>query len=57
MRIGTQVRTRYQHSETGVIVKPRKSEAPPSTDWVIVRFDTDGRKLCVHRSMLAIANR
>lgn len=56
MTIGTKVRTLYQHSETGQIVKPRKSETPPSADWFIVKFDSDGKKLCIHRSMLAVRN-
>lgn len=56
MKIGTKVRTLYQHSETGMIVKPRKGEGTPSSDWYIVKFDRDGAKLCIHRSMLSISN-
>lgn len=56
MQIGTKVRTTYEHSETGVIVKARKSEAPPSADWHIVRSDIDGARLCIHRDMMVIRN-
>lgn len=56
MDIGTKVRTLYEHSATGVVVRPRKSEGTPSADWFIVRFDDDGGRLCIHREMLAISN-
>ena len=56
MMIGTKVRTLYEHSATGVIVKPRKGEGTPTPDWYIVKFDDNGGKLCIHRSMLAISN-
>lgn len=56
MKIGTKVRTLYQFSETGVIVKPRKGEMPPTPEWHIVKFDDGGDKLCVHHAMLAVSN-
>lgn len=57
MDIGTKVRTTYQHSETGVIVKPRAENLPlPSPDWRIVRYDFDGKKACIHIDMMNIAN-
>ncbi len=56
MTIGTKVRTLYEHSETGQIVKPRKGCEPPSADWFTVQFDSDDRRLCIHREMLAIRN-
>jgi hypothetical protein len=28
----------------------------PGPDWFIIRFDADGKKACIHRSMLAISN-
>jgi hypothetical protein len=57
MTIGTKVRTLYEHSETGKIVKPRKENLPlPGADWFIIKFDRDGKKACIHRSMMAISN-
>jgi hypothetical protein len=56
MTIGTKVRTLYQHSETGIIVKPRKGEGTPTPEWFIIRFDLDGAKLCIHRSMFVVRN-
>ena len=57
MQIGTKVRTLFQHSETGTIVRPRKVNLPlPSPDWVIVQLDDDGDRLCMHRDMLAVRN-
>ena len=58
---GTKVRTLYQHSATGVVVKPRAENLPlPSPEWCIVQFDADEYgprgKLCIHRDMLAISN-
>lgn len=65
LRPGTRVRTLYQYSETGVIV--RKTKARQAHDaryfgsqekgdaWHIVRFD-DGSGATIHRDMLAIAN-
>jgi hypothetical protein len=57
MKIGSKIWTLYEHAETGVIVKPRRDETPPSSDWFIVRYDDDGARLCVHRSMLAMGGR
>jgi hypothetical protein len=55
--VKTKVRTTYQHSETGVVVRPRKSQLPlPSPEWNIVRMDSDNACLCVHDSMLTISN-
>jgi hypothetical protein len=55
--IGAKVRTLYQHSETGTIVRPRKVNLPlPGPDWFIVQFDSDGKKLCIHRSMFVVRN-
>lgn len=56
MKIGDKVRTTYQHSWTGTIVRPRKSETPPSAEWFIVRDDERGGKVCIHQSMLVIRN-
>lgn len=58
MNIGTKVRTLYEHSATGVICRPNKNkgEGTPGPDWYIVKFDDNGGKLCIHRSMLAISN-
>ena len=57
MQIGTKVRTLYQFSETAVIVKPRKENLPlPGPDWFIIRWDSDGKKACCHRDMLAVRN-
>jgi hypothetical protein len=57
MTYGTKVRTLYEHSETGVICRPTKASLPmPNADWFVIKFDRDGGKLCVHRSMLAIRN-
>ena len=56
LKIGTKVRTLYQHSETGTVVKPRKGEGVPTPEWFIVKFDRDGGKLCIHRTMLAVSN-
>lgn len=53
MKIGTRVTTLYEYSQTGVIVKPRRGETPPTSDWYIVQFDDSGGKMCIHRSMLA----
>ena len=54
---GTPVRTLYQHSETGTICKPTRAALPlPGPDWHIIKFDHDGGKLCIHRSMFAISN-
>lgn len=56
LAVGTKIRTLYQHSETGTVIKPRKVNLPlPGPGWVIVRFD-DGGGACIHESMLAIAN-
>lgn len=57
MQPGTKIRTTYQHSETGLIVRPRAENLPlPSPDWRIVKFDRDGAKVCMHVSMMAIRN-
>ncbi len=57
MKPGTKVRTLLQHSETAVIVKPRKVNLPmPGPDWFLIKFDSDGKMLCAHRSMLAVRN-
>jgi hypothetical protein len=57
MQVGTKVRTLYEHSETGTIVRPRKINLPlPSPHWFIIKFDRDGGKLCVHRDMMTIRN-
>ncbi len=54
---GTKVRTLYEHSETGTVIKPGKESLPmPGPDWCIVKFDRDGKKACLHRSMLALSN-
>lgn len=57
MPFGTRVRTTYQHSETGKIVRPRAESLPlPSPDWFVIRFDRDGKRACIHRSMFAVRN-
>lgn len=54
--IGKRVRTLYEHSEAGTIVRPRRANLPlPGPDWFIIRFD-DGQKACINRSMFALAN-
>lgn len=57
IKAGTKIRTLYQFSETGVICRPRKSSLPmPGPDWFIIKFDVDGKKLCIHRSMFVVRN-
>jgi hypothetical protein len=57
MKPGTKIRTTYEHSETGIICRPRAENLPlPSPDWFIIKFDRDGAKLCVHRSMFVVDN-
>lgn len=57
MTPGTKVRTLYQHSETGTLVRPRNVNLPmPGPDWFIIQFDSDGKKSCIHRSMFAVRN-
>lgn len=56
MKIGTKVRTLYQHSETGTVVKPRKGESTPTPEWNVVRFDLDGARGCIHNDMLTLSN-
>jgi len=57
MTFGTKVRTLYQHSETGTIIKPPKVSLPlPGPDWYVIKFDSDGGRLCIHRSMFAVSN-
>ena len=57
MKVGTKVLTLYEHSETGIICRPRKANLPmPGPDWLIVKFDRDGAKACIHRDMLAVSN-
>lgn len=54
---GKRVRTTYQHSELGTIVKPRKSQLPaPGDGWYVIRFDDGGGQLYIHRSMFNFAN-
>ena len=53
---GTKVRTTYEHSETGTIIKTPKVAIPlPGPDWYVIKFD-DGGRLCIHRSMFNVAN-
>ncbi len=62
MKIGTKVRTLYQYSARGIIVKPRSKHLPlPNADWFIVKLDKPvpfgyGRKgyIAMHRNMLEI---
>lgn len=56
MKIGTKVRTLYQHSETGTVVKNRKDEGGPSPEWYIVKSDIDGARMCLHKNMLTLSN-
>lgn len=57
IRAGTKVRTLYDHSETGTVLRPRKESLPkPGPDWFLVRFDHDGGKLYIHREMFAVSN-
>lgn len=57
LSIGTKVITTYEHSETGTVCRPTVVNLPlPSADWLIIKFDTDGKKACIHRSMLMVAN-
>lgn len=42
-----------QNRETGRIGRAMAESRPmPGPDWRIVRFDSDGRRLCVHVSRL-----
>lgn len=53
---GTKVRTLYQFSETGTILRPRKVNLPlPGPDWYMISFDAGGGA-CIHRSMFTLAN-
>ena len=57
MKTGTKIRTLFEHSETGTIVRPRKVNLPlPSADWVIVQLDDGGDRLCMHRDMFVVRN-
>lgn len=57
MTPGTKVRTLTEISETATVVKPLPHNLPlPSPDWVIIRYDDGGGKMCVHRSCLALSN-
>ncbi len=57
MTAGTKVRTTYEHSETGAICRPTAASLPlPGPDWFVIKFDADGRKLCIHRSMFNVVN-
>lgn len=56
MKIGSKIRTLYQYSQTGVIVKPRKHLTPPGEGWFLVCFDDSNGKLWIHREMLALRN-
>ena len=57
MTFGTKVRTLYQHSETGTIIKPPKVALPlPGPDWYVIKWDIDGHKAVIHRSMFAVSN-
>ena len=58
MKPGTKVRTLYQYSETATVVKPRAryGEGVPSPEWSIIRFDSDGKRVCCHSDMLAVRN-
>jgi hypothetical protein len=57
MNIGDRITTLYEHSATGTIVRPRKSELPlPGDGWFIVRFDDTGGKMCIHESMMVVRN-
>jgi hypothetical protein len=42
--------------EAGTVLKPTIRTKPPTSEWSIVRFDSDGATLCVHRSRLMVAN-
>ena len=54
--IGTKVRTLYQYSSTGVIVKPiKKINGTLPMDWHIIQYD-DGGRGCIHRSMFTQVN-
>ena len=62
---GTKVRTLYQWSQTGVIVKRTKKQQAEhvaywgseekASQWYLVRFD-DGTKGGIHREMLTLSN-
>lgn len=57
MQPGTKVRTLYEFSASGVIVRPRAANLPmPGPDWRLVRFDDDRGQLCIHVNMLAVRN-
>jgi hypothetical protein len=57
MNIGDRITTLYEHSATGVIVRPSKSALPlPGDGWHVVRFDDTGGEMCIHESMMAVRN-
>ena len=54
--IGTKVRTLFQYSSTGVIVKPiKKINGTLPMDWHVIHYD-DGGRGCIHRSMFTQVN-
>jgi hypothetical protein len=61
LKIGTKVRTLYDHSETGTVtrhIKKIHGDLPNDLDgqWHLIRFDRDGKLGTIHRNMLAISN-
>jgi len=65
LNAGTKVRTLYQYSQTGVVM--RKTKARRAADiaywgseekadqWHLIKFD-DGTKAGIHREMLTLSN-
>ena len=57
-KVGDAIRTTYQWSETGRIVKPRAryGESVPGPGWHAVRFDSNGGRMCIHQDMMVLRN-
>ena len=59
MKIGTKIRTLYQFSETGTIVKPRTKRGEGTggmPGWHMVQFDFDGGRAVIHENMMVVRN-
>jgi len=55
LRRGARVKTLYQNAEAGSVVSYVDPETMNGlTDWYVVRLDSDGAKLAIHRSMLEL---
>ena len=52
--IGRKFRTRYEHSEVVTVIKLAKVR--DLEGWYLVKYEIDGKRCCMHRDMLALAN-